>query len=213
MRCHCDVERHECRFVALTGGPSAGKTAVLEVVRRNFCEHVGVLPEAASVVFGGGFPRLTDDVTRRAGQRAIYAVQRELERWAKESGRFAVALCDRGTLDGLAYWPGPKAEFFRELGTSEEAELRRYETIVHLHTPAAEAYDRSNPLRVEAPADALDLDARVLEVWRGHPRRIEIDSADTFLGKLQRAIAAVRDVVPRCCREHFVPELDAEEKG
>ena len=33
--------------IVLTGGPGGGKTAVLEVVRRHFCEHVVVLPEAA----------------------------------------------------------------------------------------------------------------------------------------------------------------------
>lgn len=43
--------------VVLTGGPGAGKTAVLELVRRAVCRHVRVLPEAASVVYGGGFPR------------------------------------------------------------------------------------------------------------------------------------------------------------
>jgi predicted ATPase len=48
------------KLVVLTGGPGAGKTALLEVVRRHFCEHVVVLPEAASIVFGGGLAsRLT----------------------------------------------------------------------------------------------------------------------------------------------------------
>ncbi len=45
------------RRVVLTGGPGAGKTAALEVIRRLYAPHVQVLPEAASIVFGGGFPR------------------------------------------------------------------------------------------------------------------------------------------------------------
>lgn len=44
--CPCK-EPHERRRVVLTGGPGAGKTAVLELIRRSFCEHVKVLPEAA----------------------------------------------------------------------------------------------------------------------------------------------------------------------
>lgn len=62
---------HDRRRVVLTGGPGAGKTAVLEMIRQSFCSHVKVLPEAASVVFGGGFPREDDPDCRRAAQRAI----------------------------------------------------------------------------------------------------------------------------------------------
>ncbi len=54
MICSCKMPRHGSKLVVLTGGPGAGKTAVLEVVRRRFCEHVAVLPEAASILFGGG---------------------------------------------------------------------------------------------------------------------------------------------------------------
>ena len=48
---------HVTRRVVLTGGPGAGKTAVLELSRLVFCEHVRTLPEAAGIVFGGRFPR------------------------------------------------------------------------------------------------------------------------------------------------------------
>jgi predicted ATPase len=86
----------------LTGGPGAGKTALLEMIRQSFCSHVHVLPEAASIIFGGGFPREDDDRSRRAAQRAIFFVQRELEAIG-DSHNAAVVLCDRGTIDGLAY--------------------------------------------------------------------------------------------------------------
>ncbi|HEX7700307.1 MAG TPA: hypothetical protein VF403_06295, partial [Kofleriaceae bacterium] len=65
--------------INLMGSPGAGKTAVLELVRRSLCEHVHVVREAASVVFGGGFPRTAELEPRRAAQRAIFYVQRELE--------------------------------------------------------------------------------------------------------------------------------------
>jgi hypothetical protein len=47
---------HDARLVAVTGGPGAGKTAVLELAARSLCEHVAILLEAATIVFGGGFP-------------------------------------------------------------------------------------------------------------------------------------------------------------
>ena len=102
--CDCEKE-HRRKRIVLTGGPGAGKTAVLELVRQFFCQHIQVLPEAASILFSGGFPRGESTGTRRATQRAIYYVQRELERSADQAGLAAVVLCDRGTVDGAAYWP------------------------------------------------------------------------------------------------------------
>lgn len=104
--CPC-TKRHEGHRVVLTGGPGAGKTAVLELIRQSFCAHVLVLPEAAGILFGGGFPREPDVAVQRAAQRAIFFVQRELES-AADASDAAIVLCDRGTVDGAAYWPGPE---------------------------------------------------------------------------------------------------------
>ena len=76
--CGCQ-EPHERRRVVLTGGPGAGKTAVLELVRQSLCKHLWIVPESAGILFGGGFPRGGAVIQRRAAQRAIYFVQRELE--------------------------------------------------------------------------------------------------------------------------------------
>ncbi len=69
MLCECTIG-HAPALVVLTGGPGAGKTAVLEIVKRNFCEHVQILPEAAGIVFGGGFPRKVTLPVCAAAQRA-----------------------------------------------------------------------------------------------------------------------------------------------
>ena len=50
--CAC-AEPHEARRIALTGGPGAGKTAVLELMRKTLCKHVKVLPESAGIVRRG----------------------------------------------------------------------------------------------------------------------------------------------------------------
>jgi hypothetical protein len=90
--CDCTRIEHEPIFVALTGGPGAGKTAVLESAGRLLREHVAILPESAGILFGGGFPRHESDVGRRSAQRAIFHVQREVERLVAGERRVAVAL-------------------------------------------------------------------------------------------------------------------------
>jgi predicted ATPase len=190
--------------VVLTGGPGAGKTAVLEVVRQHLCQHVAVLPEAASIVFGGGFPRWDDDVGRRAGQRAIFHVQCELERLVIERGRAALALCDRGIVDGSVYWPGDPESYWREVGVTRAEALARYRTVIHLRTPAeGHGYDHVNPVRTESAREAVALDERLLAAWQGHPRHFVIASAESFLDKLAATLRLLRDEMPACCRDHI----------
>lgn len=201
--CEC-VETHERRRVVLTGGPGAGKTALLELIRQSFCSHVKVLPEAAGVVFGGGFPREDDPACRRAAQRAIFYVQRELE-VTGDSHNPAIVLCDRGTVDGLAYWPGPPDEFWSSIGTTLDVELARYDAVIHLRTPAAErGYNHQNPLRTESAAAAADIDSRMLRAWERHSRRFVVESAAEFLDKAARALEILRGELPDCCKRHVV---------
>lgn len=201
--CACS-ERHQPRHVVLTGGPGAGKTAVLELIRRSFCVHVRVLPEAAGIVFGGGFPRGERGGLLQAAQRAIFYVQRELESGA-DSENPAVVLCDRGTVDGGAYWPGP-GELWSSVGTTLDEQLRRYDAVIHLRTPAiGSGYNHQNPLRVESATEALAVDEKIARAWGKHQRRFIVEASPDFLAKAARVIAILRGEVPECCRRHVVP--------
>jgi predicted ATPase len=196
--CQCTRPHGPPSRVVLTGGPGAGKTAVLELVRLAFCKHVRILPEAAGVVFGGGFPRSRDPVRLRAAQRAIYHIQHELE--ATTDGEdLALVLCDRGTIDGLAFWPGPD-NYWDALKTDAQREFSRYDAVVHLRTPRADGgYDQSNPLRIETAEEARAVDARIAEVWSEHPHYETVEADDDFLLKAVRVIERVRAMVPPCC--------------
>lgn len=197
-RCRCAGEHAKRRRVVLTGGPGAGKTALLELIRQSLCEHVHILPEAAGILFGGGFPRGSDPVVRRAGQRAIFHTQRELEAIA-EARDGALTVCDRGTVDGVAYWPGP-ADFWSSVGTTHDAELHRYDAVIHLRTPPVEwGYDHKNPLRIETPREAAAIDELILAAWAAHPRRTIVDATPDFLSKAGRALEALRRELPPCC--------------
>lgn len=206
--CRCAEVRHEPKLVVLTGGPGGGKTAVLEMARRYFCQHVAIAPESAGIVFGGGFPRSEMPKGRRAAQRAIFHVQRALEAVALEGRQTAVVLCDRGTLDGLAYWPGSRQNFFQEFDTSLERELSRYAAVVHVQVPALAWGYEKNRIRNESVSQAREIDKRIARAWSGHPRVMTVSAQAGFLDKLAYAIELLRGELPSCCQTHLhaVPE-------
>lgn len=198
--CDCQ-ERHAPRRIVLTGGPGAGKTAVLELIRLFFCEHVKTLPEAAGIVFSGGFPRSDRPALRQAAQRAIYHVQRELESVA-DADNAAVVLCDRGTVDCAAYWIGD-GDLFSAVRTTRAAELARYDAVIHLRSPTSpQAYNQNNPLRIESVEEAAEIDARIATQWSDHPRRFVLEPTEDFLHKAARAMSLLREEVPACCQHH-----------
>ena len=200
--CGC-ANVHGMRRVVLTGGPGAGKTAVLELVKQSFCQHVTVLPEAAGIVFGGGFPRSLDTEWAQAAQRAIFFVQRELE-IAAESQNPAVVLCDRGTPDGSAYWVG-QPDMWTSLGTTLSAQLSRYAAVIHLRVPSIEqGYNNSNPLRVESAAAARRIDDRIARLWEKHPRYFSIGPEESFIDKARRVLDVLASEIPECCRHHII---------
>jgi predicted ATPase len=196
--CACNLQ-HQRKRVVLTGGPGAGKTAVLELVRQSFCSHVRVLPEAAGIVFGGGFPREHSAGSLRAAQRAIFHIEVELEA-AADDGNAAIVLCDRGTVDSAAYWPGP-GELWTDVGSTLEEQLRRYDTVIHLRTPASDrGYHNLNPLRLETAAQAAETDRRIEQLWSSHPRRFLVEAESDFVHKARRALDIIRAELPACCR-------------
>jgi hypothetical protein len=185
----------------VTGGPGAGKTAALELARRVFPRQVVVLKEAASIVFGGGFPRQADGDGRRAAQRPIYHVQIELERMVENHEEIRLVLCDRGTVDGLAYWPDDAESFWRDLGTTLDEQIARYDSVIHLRSPSAHNGYEAHGLRVETATEAARIDARIAEAWERHPRRFFIESTHDFLEKASHAVALIGEELPPDCRE------------
>ena len=101
-----------CHRIVVTGGPGGGKTTAADLFRRELGEQIVLVPEAATILYTGGFPRSQEVDVRKASQRAIYQVQRNLE--DAQSAKFGerILVCDRGTVDGAAYWPGDSSEFF-----------------------------------------------------------------------------------------------------
>jgi predicted ATPase len=190
------TEDGTCRIV-VTGGPGGGKTTAADFFRREIGDSVVVVPEAATMLFGGGFPRSEERMARKAAQRAIFAVQRQLEevQTARYPGR--VLICDRGTIDGAAYWPGGTEGFFDAMNTTIENELGRYDAVVFFETAAVGGLDieNSNPCRIEDQAQAVALDGVLRGLWSQHPRFVLVPHDVSFFEKIGAGLRAIQNVV------------------
>jgi predicted ATPase len=189
-------ENGRCRIV-LTGGPGGGKTTAAELFRREIGERVVVVPEAATLLFSGGFPRTIDVRARKAAQQAIYHVQTQLENVQSALYPERVLLCDRGTIDGAAYWPDDPAGFFAAVGSSEQAELARYDAVLFFESAAVGniSIEGGNPTRVETNAEAVALDARLRGLWSKHPRFAIVPHHASFVKKIMLGLALLDSLV------------------
>jgi predicted ATPase len=183
--------------IALTGGPGGGKTTAADLFRREMGPRVVVVPESATILFAGGFPRAHDRFAREATQRAIYAVQRNLE--DVQSARYPdrVQLCDRGTIDGAAYWPSGPDDFFAAMGTTHARELARYDAVLFLETAALGdvTIEDGNRHRTESNPEAVDLDRRLQALWAPHPQFRLVRHEASFLRKITAGLAILDEIV------------------
>ena len=197
-------EEHGLRIV-LTGGPGGGKTTAADLFRRELGEQVVVVPEAASMLFNGGFPRYDEPTAIRAAQRAIYGVQRNLEDMQLVHYPGRILICDRGTIDGVAYWPKgehPEA-FFQDVESSLDEELSRYDAVIFFESAAVGGMgiEGGNPARIEDIDEAIDLDRRLQAVWSRHPHYTLVPNNKSFFKKITMGLAAIEAIVARLRRE------------
>jgi predicted ATPase len=184
--------------IVLTGGPGGGKTTAADLFRREIGEKVVIVPETATMLFTGGFPRGGAPAARTATQRAIYHAQVALEdiQGARYPGR--VLLCDRGTPDGAAFWPDDSAQgFFETLGTTLEQELHRYDAVLFFESAAVGdiSIEGGNPVRTESNREARILDARLRELWSKHPNFYFVPHSASFFAKLQNGLARLEKII------------------
>lgn len=189
----------KCCRVVLTGGPGGGKTTAADLFRREIGDQVVVVPEAATLLYLGGFPRAGDNGVRRATQRAIYNVQMNLEDAQSAHYKSRILLCDRGTVDGAIYWPGDPEEFFSQMGTSLEEELSRYDAVIFFETAAVGgiSIEGGNPTRIESLPEALSLDQKLKSLWSQHPNFVFVPHEKSFIRKVNAGLQALAKIVAK----------------
>ncbi len=183
--------------IALTGGPGGGKSTAAELFRREFKDHISLVPEVATLLFKGGFPRVDNPAVVASIQKSIFHVQGNIEDTYAGLFPHHALLCDRGTVDGAAYWPKGADEFFKMMGTSLDKELKRYDAVIFFETAAAGglSIDLGNPVRNEDQIKAIELDLRLKELWSKHPNFVYIKNEPSFLKKIMAGIKAMDEII------------------
>jgi len=187
--------------LVLTGGPGAGKTAISRLIAERHPQLFALVPEAATQVYDALQTRwdLLDLPGRRDVQRKIYRLQVDQEDRTAAANPQKVLLLDRGTIDGAAYWPEGPADYWRDVGSTPAAELKRYDAVILLQSSAAlNLYDgdASNPRRFEDAAGALRAGELLKALWAEHPRVRHVPARMTFEEKVTAVEAALREFVP-----------------
>jgi len=184
----------KCPKIVLTGGPGGGKTVAGDLFRRELGDRVVVVPEAATMIYQGGFPRGDGEALLKISQHTIFNMQKSLEDTYRILYPDRYQICDRGTLDGLAYWPGPDEEFFRQMNTSFENEISQYDGVIFFETAAVGglSIEGGNPIRIESIDEAKKIDFELRKVWSKHPNFIHIPHNQSFIEKITHGLSSIR---------------------
>ncbi|HEY5715767.1 MAG TPA: AAA family ATPase [Psychromonas sp.] len=187
------------RRIVLTGGPGGGKTTALDLFRRELLGKIASVPEAATMIFSGGIPRSLHEEVICAQQIAIFSLQRHLEDVQRTAHPDCLILCDRGGLDGLAYWPRSEEDFFKTMNTSLSYELSRYDAVIFFETAANSGQEikSNNPIRNESAQKAIILDQRLQQIWSQHRNFNLVSRDESFIKKIMFGIATINDVIAK----------------
>lgn len=185
--------------VVVTGGPGGGKTTALDLFRRELCHEIAIVPEAATVLFSGGITRSNNEQTLKMVQQTIFSLQKNLEEIQIKQHPDRLLVCDRGTLDGLAYWPDTEKDFFNTVGSTFEHEIARYDAVIFFESAATTGHDISsnNPVRNESSEQAAKLDHKLHKVWSRHPNFYFVGSSESFVRKIMFGVMTIENVINR----------------
>jgi predicted ATPase len=186
--------------IVLTGGPGAGKTVISRLLADRHPNLFALVPEAATQVYDALQTRWDklDIEGRRDVQRKIYRLQVDQEDRTAAAHPDKVLLLDRGTIDGAAYWPEGPEDYWQDVGSTLDAELKRYDAVILLESSAALGLydgDASNFCRFEDAAAAVESGKLLHRLWSGHPKLIVVNACASLEEKIARVESVLNEIV------------------
>lgn len=192
--------------IVLTGGPCSGKTSCLKAIEQALGKEVQLVPEAATILFIGGFPKppaALEDCSHsyyEALQRAILTLQQSMEQACAQIALLQgkrLLVCDRGQLDGAAYWPAGIAAFAQHFQISIKNVNDQYHHVFHLESLATALPDlygnMSNDQRYEQLELAQKREYATRLAWGQHPNRIFLEGTLPLETKIEQILTVIRE--------------------
>ena len=193
-----EVHIMDIKKIVLTGGPCAGKSMAVKLIKETFSKKgvvVLFVPEAATELISGGVcpwtcgTNLDYQIVQCKLQRFKEQMFDEAVRTMKED-KFLI-VCDRGMLDNKAYMSDEEFEKCLEtLGTTEEEINASYDAVFHMVSTAKGLKEfyifENNVARYETPEQAAALDDVLIKAWSKHPNHKIIENSLSVEDKMNR---------------------------
>ncbi|MBI5044801.1 MAG: AAA family ATPase [Candidatus Levybacteria bacterium] len=193
--------------IVVTGGPCGGKSTTIEAAKAEFAGKILTIPEPATMLMSTGFPAPGRDLPyseqwQHIFQSAIsplhFNIEAAFELVAGQTGA-QIILCDRGILDGAAYFPGGLPAFLRKFGLDEQECYDRYDCVIHLESTATcspSLFGKAgNATRYESLDEAIALEHRTREAWKGHPNWIFISGENGIKDVVAQVLSIVSEYI------------------
>jgi predicted ATPase len=195
--------------IVLTGGPCAGKSALIAklppLIETRLGWHAITIPETVAWMGGNGMRRedFPDVTTFQSMQTRIQASHEDDAMQAARSmgNGNVLILMDRAIPDAAAYLPdNGYRRVLAANGLTKGQVMGRYDVVIFLHSVACrhgQLYRaQGNSMRIERNAiDAERADERTLMAYATHPHVREIADTETIDAKMEQVMEAVADVL------------------
>lgn len=191
--------------ICLTGGPCAGKSSMLEIIKYELeCRRwkVFIINEVATSLMNEGVI-LDSKINKNVFQKMIFDRQLFIEKQYEELSELyekCIILCDRGVFDQLAYVERCVFEsFLSNVDITYECFMKSYYAVIHLASLAIDTnlYSFSNNnKRYSTKEQAMIIDNKIYKSWCNHLRWFYVDNSTDFAGKVKRVINIIFDVLP-----------------
>lgn len=190
--------------LVLTGGPSGGKSSILEAVKRELRYSnlkVIALNETSTELVLAGYFWKQESINLEAFHQAVFKLQYQKELIHQDliktlPNEKILVICDRGLMDSKVYM---KDDSFNNLLKSQFLTERQivdsYDMVVHLET-SLEVHSKeysfpSEEAKQASIYQAKELDKKIQAAWSKNKKHYIVKAQDSYEKKEQKALELI----------------------